>query len=95
MTKQTHILNTAHRVWTVEVRDTPEEFQMLVSWNGKWFLKEEAQFNEWVGSFDIPFASKKVRTTFEDNGSSIIHYPDGMILHERPGMATEITLAEP
>jgi len=94
MTKQTHILRTKNRVWTVEVYDRPEEFHMLVTWSGKWVFKEELAFNKWVGGFDIPFATKNVRSTFAENDTTAIHHPNGMIVLERPGQPTEITFGE-
>ena len=95
MSQQTYVLTTKHRVWTVKTEDSPDEFRMFVSWKGKWFLEEERQFNEWVGSFDIPFKTKNVRSTFADNGNIVTHHPNGMIVLERPGEPAEITFGEP
>ena len=95
MTKQIYVLKTKNRIWTVEVFDKPDEFHMLVSWIGKYVAKEERQFNKWVGGFDIPFTTKNVKSTFADNGATITHHPNGMIVLERPGLPDEITFGEP
>lgn len=95
MKKQIYRLKTKHRTWTLEAFDTADAFHIYVTAKGKWTPEGEVEFTEWFGNLGLPYKTKDVITTFTHSMETITHHPDGVIVRERPGLPTEITIAEP
>ena len=84
-----------HRTWTLEMFDTDTALHIYLTAKGKWIPEEEVAFTEWLGTLNLPYKEKDVITTIVQTGETITHHPNGMIVRERPGLPTEITIAEP